>query len=188
MRYSSSLILPPPLPSLLERSPFVRRSAEAQQSRDGGPCQAREDVGNKAEVGHGDKAPVLKKLAGRKPNRLAPGEHPNPTTKIGSKMGGAPKMVPLVLTHSQLFPKLADQWNIDWYLGNKPRDSLEGHHKEWFVEVIPGLFPSGLHSQSPLIASFEGAKGYGRLACYRAKLNLKARLKIRSRCVFFPNS
>ena len=24
------------------------------------------------------------------PNRLAPSEHPNPTTKIGSKMGGAP--------------------------------------------------------------------------------------------------
>ena len=34
-----------------------------------------------------------------------PSEHPNPTTKIGSKMGGEfpyPKMVPLVLTHSHV--------------------------------------------------------------------------------------
>ena len=37
------------------------------------------------------------------PNRT-PGEHPNPTTKIGSQMGGEftyPKMI-LVLTHSPL--------------------------------------------------------------------------------------
>ena len=27
---------------------------------------------------------------GQSPNGLAPSEHPNPTTKIGSKMGGAP--------------------------------------------------------------------------------------------------
>ena len=35
---------------------------------------------------------------------VLPSEHPNPTTKIGSGMGGAPtpKMVPLVLTHSHL--------------------------------------------------------------------------------------
>ena len=36
----------------------------------------------------------------QKPNRT-PSEHPNPTTKIGSKIGGAPKTpktVPLVLT------------------------------------------------------------------------------------------
>ena len=35
---------------------------------------------------------------GQKPNRT-PGEHTNPTTKIGSKMGGEftyPKIVPLV--------------------------------------------------------------------------------------------
>ena len=34
-------------------------------------------------------------------------EHPNPTTKIGSKMGGEftyPKLVPLVLTHNQIEP------------------------------------------------------------------------------------
>ena len=46
------------------------------------------------------------KLAmGQNPNRT-PSEHPNPTTKIGCKMGGEftyPKMVPLVLTHSQMF-------------------------------------------------------------------------------------
>ena len=39
---------------------------------------------------------------GQNPNRLPPSEHPNPTAKIGSKMGGEftyPKMVPLVLTH-----------------------------------------------------------------------------------------
>ena len=32
-------------------------------------------------------------------------EHPNPTTKIGSKMGGEltyPKMVPLILNHCHL--------------------------------------------------------------------------------------
>ena len=36
--------------------------------------------------------------------RLAPSEHPNPTTKIGSKMGGAPipPMVSLALTHSHV--------------------------------------------------------------------------------------
>ena len=39
-------------------------------------------------------------------------EHPNPTTKIGSKMGGEfnyPKMVPLVLTDSQLQPVRSDR-------------------------------------------------------------------------------
>ena len=41
---------------------------------------------------------------GSKSNRT-PSEHPNPTIKIGSKMGGEftyPKMVPLVLTHSHV--------------------------------------------------------------------------------------
>ena len=41
---------------------------------------------------------------GQNPNR-GPSEHPNPTTKIGSKMGAEftyPKMVPLVLTHSHI--------------------------------------------------------------------------------------
>ena len=39
-----------------------------------------------------------------------PSEHPNPTTKIGSKMGGEftyPKMAPLVLTHSHIL-----RWDI----------------------------------------------------------------------------
>ena len=42
---------------------------------------------------------------GQNPNLLAHSEHPNPSTKIPTKMGGAftyPKMVPLVLTHSQM--------------------------------------------------------------------------------------
>ena len=42
---------------------------------------------------------------GQKPNRLAPSEHPNPATKMKPNMGGEftyPKMVPLVLTHSQI--------------------------------------------------------------------------------------
>ena len=41
---------------------------------------------------------------GQNPNRT-PSEHANPTTTRGTKMGGEftyPKMVPLVLTHSQL--------------------------------------------------------------------------------------
>ena len=41
---------------------------------------------------------------GQNPNRT-PSEHFNPTTRIGSKMGGEftyPKMVPLVLTHGQV--------------------------------------------------------------------------------------
>ena len=44
---------------------------------------------------------------GPKPKARTVREHPNPTTKIGSKMGGEftyPKMVPLVLTHSQIIP------------------------------------------------------------------------------------
>ena len=36
---------------------------------------------------------------GQKPN-CAPSEHPNPTTKIGSKMGGA--LVPLVLNRGHI--------------------------------------------------------------------------------------
>ena len=43
-------------------------------------------------------------VTGQKPNRT-PSEHPNPTTKIGSNMGGEftyTKMVPLVLTHSRI--------------------------------------------------------------------------------------
>ena len=42
---------------------------------------------------------------GQNPNRLAPSEHPNPTTKIGPKMGEFtyPKMVPLVLTHRYIY-------------------------------------------------------------------------------------
>ena len=40
---------------------------------------------------------------GQNPNRLAPSEHLNPTTKIGSRMGGEftnpQKRIPLVLTH-----------------------------------------------------------------------------------------
>ena len=43
---------------------------------------------------------------GQNPNRT-PSEHPNPTTKIGSKMGGAPTNqngIPLVLTHSNVWP------------------------------------------------------------------------------------
>ena len=46
---------------------------------------------------------------GQKPNRT-PSEHPNPTTKIGSKMGGEftyPRMVPLVLTHSHILNQRA---------------------------------------------------------------------------------
>ena len=43
---------------------------------------------------------------GQNPNRT-PSEHPNPTTKLGSKMGGEftsqPKWIPLVLTHSHQF-------------------------------------------------------------------------------------
>ena len=38
---------------------------------------------------------------GQNPNRTA-SEHPNPTTKIGTQMGGeftSPKWYPLVLTH-----------------------------------------------------------------------------------------
>ena len=41
---------------------------------------------------------------GQNPNRT-PREHPNPTTKTGTKMGGEfayPKMVPLVLAHSHM--------------------------------------------------------------------------------------
>ena len=57
---------------------------------------------------------------GQKPNRT-PGEHLNPITKIGSKMGGAPtpNMVSLVLTHSHIeLPgpsKLSDK---NWLLPN----------------------------------------------------------------------
>ena len=39
---------------------------------------------------------------GQNPKFRTPSEHPDPTTKIGSNMGGEftyPKMVPLVLTH-----------------------------------------------------------------------------------------
>ena len=42
---------------------------------------------------------------GQNLNRLAPSEHANPTTKIGSKMGDEftyPKMVPVVSTHGHL--------------------------------------------------------------------------------------
>ena len=31
---------------------------------------------------------ALREAMGQNPNRLAPSEHPNPTTKIGSIMGG----------------------------------------------------------------------------------------------------
>ena len=47
--------------------------------------------------------PKREMAMGQKPNRI-PSEHPNPTTKIGSKMGGAPKAPkwdPIGLTHSQ---------------------------------------------------------------------------------------
>ena len=47
---------------------------------------------------------LLQMAMDQKPN-CTPSEHPNPTTKIGSKIGGEftyPKMVPLVLTHSQI--------------------------------------------------------------------------------------
>ena len=46
---------------------------------------------------------------GQNPKARTPSEHPKPTTKLGSKMGGAPKTPkwsPIGLTHSQL----ADQF------------------------------------------------------------------------------
>ena len=46
---------------------------------------------------------------GSKSQARTPSEHPNPTTKIGAKMG--PKWVPLVLTHSQMFG-VSTRWQV----------------------------------------------------------------------------
>ena len=65
---------------------------------------------------------------GQNPNRLAPSEHPNPTTKIGSKMGGEftyPKMVPLVLTHSHM--AVAHKAGIPKWLARSISGNMDQH-------------------------------------------------------------
>ena len=74
--------------------------------------------------------------------KIALSEHPNPTSKIGSKMGGEftyPKMVPLVLTHSHMCTALAKQRTLH-SLNSKYIGGKEGrlHHDARPANALPG--------------------------------------------------